>query len=66
MRALMALTLVALLAMACGGGASSPPVQVAPAVTATPAATAAPAGAPTAAPGAPATPKATGGYDYGY
>ncbi len=59
MRALAALALVVVLAISCGGGASSPPIRVAPAVTSTPSA------APVA-PGAPATPKATGGYDYGY
>jgi len=56
MRALVALTLVVVIAMACGGGASSPPIKVAPAVTS----------APSSAPGAPATPMPTGGYDYGY
>lgn len=55
MRALAALALVVVLAVACGGGASQPPIKIAPAVTSTP--SAAP-GAPTAAP--------TGGYDYGY
>lgn len=56
MRTVMALTLVVALAVACGGGSSSPPIQVAPGVTS----------APTAAPGAPATAAPTGGYDYGY
>lgn len=56
MRAVAALALVVVLMAACGGGASSPPIQVAPGVT----------GAPTADPNVPATPKPTGGYDYGY
>ena len=58
MRALVALALVAVIAVGCGGGASSPPIRVAPAVTSTPSA------AP-AASGAPAAPKATDPYDYG-
>lgn len=56
MRALLALALVVVLMVACGGGASSPPVKVGPGVTS----------APSSDPGAPATPKPTGGYDYGY
>lgn len=54
MRAVAALALVVVLMAACGG-ASSPPIQVAPGVTS----------APTADPGAAATAKPSGGYDYG-
>ncbi len=50
MRALLCLALALTLAMACGGGASTP-IRVAPAVT--------------SAPNVPA-PSSTGGYDYGY
>lgn len=53
MRALIALAIAAMLAAACGGGAGSPPIRVAPAVTGG-------AGAPAA------SPAATGGYNYGY
>ncbi|HEX9437202.1 MAG TPA: hypothetical protein VGA16_08615 [Candidatus Limnocylindria bacterium] len=57
MRSVTALALVVVAAViACGGGSSSPPIRLAPAVTS----------APTADPNAPATPKPTGGYDYGY
>ena len=56
MRAVLALALVVVLMVACGGGASSPPIKVAPAVTS----------APSAEPGASGAPKPTGGYDYGY
>lgn len=56
MRSLVVLAMALVLVMACGGGASSPPIQVAPAVTS----------APSAAPDASAMPKSTPGYDYGY
>lgn len=56
MRALIVLGLSAAIAVACGGGASSPPIQVSPAVTNAP-----------SSPGAPAaSPASTGGYNYGY
>lgn len=51
MRALVALTLSTILAVACGGGAYTP-IKVSPAVT--------------SAPNAPASPASTGGYNYGY
>lgn len=53
-RLVMALALVVWLLAACGGGAAEP-MKVAPGVTTAP--TSAPAGA---------TPKPSGGYDYGY
>jgi hypothetical protein len=56
MRVVVALALVVGALIACGGGATSPRIPVAPAVTS----------APTADPNAPATPRPTGGYDYGY
>jgi hypothetical protein len=65
MRLVIAVAMAVILAMACGGGASSPPIKIAPAVTNAP--TTEPA-APAAsnAPDASAMPKATPGYDYGY
>jgi hypothetical protein len=65
MRALLALALVAVITVGCGGGASSPPIKVAPAVTSPPTSAPAASGA-SAAPAAPATAAPTGGYDYGY
>lgn len=56
MRFVMALALVVSMVIACGGGSSSPPIKVAPAVTT----------APTADPNAPKTPTPTGGGYEGY
>ena len=53
MRLCVALALAVAMTIACGGGSSAPPVQVAPAVTT----------APTAD---PAKPSPTGGYYEGY